>query len=184
MHNSLKIIKTLLYSYSALHVSGTLAPIISSFLILHIHPPVTVCRWVGCIFQLWSVAKATVVTDQSWIKSCISLLLHWTLQRCTEPKTFELYRVARNQKRLNFTEMHGTKNIWTLQRCTEPKTFELYRDARNQKRSNFTEIHGTKNIINVISMQVVFIGCRCYTCTITVFSLDFVRRCRWICGEL
>jgi hypothetical protein len=27
MHNSLKIIKTLLYSYSALHVSGTLAPI-------------------------------------------------------------------------------------------------------------------------------------------------------------
>jgi hypothetical protein len=28
MHNSLKIIKTLMYSYSALHVSGTLAPII------------------------------------------------------------------------------------------------------------------------------------------------------------
>jgi hypothetical protein len=65
MHNSLKIIKTLLYSYSALHVSGTLAAIIRSLLILHIRPPVTVCR-VGCIFQLWSVttvAKATVVTD-------------------------------------------------------------------------------------------------------------------------
>jgi hypothetical protein len=30
MHNSLKIIKTLLYSYSALHVSGTLVPIIRS----------------------------------------------------------------------------------------------------------------------------------------------------------
>jgi hypothetical protein len=29
MHNSLKIIKTLLYSYSALHVSGTLMPIYS-----------------------------------------------------------------------------------------------------------------------------------------------------------
>jgi hypothetical protein len=46
MHNSLKINKTLLYSYSAVHVSGTLAPI-----------------------QLWSVttvAIATVVTDQSW----------------------------------------------------------------------------------------------------------------------
>jgi hypothetical protein len=67
MHNTLKLIKTLLYSYSALHVSGTLAPIIRRCLILHIQPPVTMCRWVGCIFQLWSVttiAKATVVTDQ------------------------------------------------------------------------------------------------------------------------
>jgi hypothetical protein len=69
MHNSLKIIKTLLYSYSVLHVSGTLVPIIRSLLILHMQPPVSVCRWVGCIFQLWSVttvAIATVVTDQSW----------------------------------------------------------------------------------------------------------------------
>jgi hypothetical protein len=55
MHNSLKIIKTLLYSYSAVHVSGTLVPSIRSLLILHIQPPVTVCRWVGCIFQLWSI---------------------------------------------------------------------------------------------------------------------------------
>jgi hypothetical protein len=55
MHTSLKIIKTLLCSYSALHVSGTLAPIIRSLLILHKQPPVTVCRWVGCVFQLWSV---------------------------------------------------------------------------------------------------------------------------------
>jgi hypothetical protein len=47
MHNSLKIIKTLLYSYSALHVSGTLAPIVRRLLILHMQPPVTVCRWVG-----------------------------------------------------------------------------------------------------------------------------------------
>jgi hypothetical protein len=31
-----------LYSYSALHVLGTLAPIIRSLLILHIQPPVTV----------------------------------------------------------------------------------------------------------------------------------------------
>src|SRR5215470_8123072 len=69
MHNSLKIIKTLLYSYFTLHVLGTLAPIIRSPLILHLQPPVTVCRWVGCIFQLWSVttvAFVTVVTDQSW----------------------------------------------------------------------------------------------------------------------
>jgi hypothetical protein len=69
MHNSLKNIKILLYSYSALHVTGTLAPINRSLLTLHIQPPVTVCHWVGCIFQLWyvtSVAKATVVTDQSW----------------------------------------------------------------------------------------------------------------------
>jgi hypothetical protein len=51
----LKSLKLLLYSYSALHVSGTLAPIIRSFLILHIQPPFTMCRWVGCIFQLWSV---------------------------------------------------------------------------------------------------------------------------------
>jgi hypothetical protein len=66
MHNSLKIIKTLLYSYSNLHISGTLAPIIRILLILHIQPPVTVCRWVGGVFQLWSVTFATVVTDQSW----------------------------------------------------------------------------------------------------------------------
>ena len=31
MHSSLKIIKNLLYSYFALHVSGTLAPIFRSF---------------------------------------------------------------------------------------------------------------------------------------------------------
>jgi hypothetical protein len=61
MHNSLKIINTLLYSYSALHVSGTLVSIIRSFLILHIEPPVTVCRLVGCIFQLWSVTTVTFV---------------------------------------------------------------------------------------------------------------------------
>jgi hypothetical protein len=74
MHNSLKSIRTLLYSYSALHVSGTLAPIIRSLPILHIQPPVTVFRWVGCIFQLSSVTTvafvchtiATVVTEQSW----------------------------------------------------------------------------------------------------------------------
>jgi hypothetical protein len=69
MHISFKIIKSLLYSYSVLHVSGTLAPIIRSLPILHIQPLVTVCRWVGCIFQFWSVttvAKATVVTEQSW----------------------------------------------------------------------------------------------------------------------
>jgi hypothetical protein len=47
MQNSIKIIKILLYSYFALHVSGTFAPIIRSLLILHIQPPVTVCRWVG-----------------------------------------------------------------------------------------------------------------------------------------
>jgi hypothetical protein len=61
MHTSLKIIKTLLYYYYALHVSGTLAPIIRSLLTLHMQPPVTVCRWVGCVFQLWlitTVAKA------------------------------------------------------------------------------------------------------------------------------
>jgi hypothetical protein len=61
MHNSLKIIKTLLYSYSVLHVSSTLAPIIRSLAILHIQPPVTVCRWVGCNFQLWSVTTVAFV---------------------------------------------------------------------------------------------------------------------------
>jgi hypothetical protein len=68
MHTSFKNIKTLMCSYYALHVSGTLAPIIRSFLILHKQPPVTVCHWVGCVFQLWSVttvAKGTVVTDQT-----------------------------------------------------------------------------------------------------------------------
>jgi hypothetical protein len=62
MHNSLKIIKSLLYSYSALHVSDTLAPIIRSLLILHIQLPVTVCRWVICIFQLWSVITVAIAT--------------------------------------------------------------------------------------------------------------------------
>jgi hypothetical protein len=61
MHTSLKIIKTLLYSYSALHVSGILAPIIRSLLILHIQPLVTVCRWVDCVFQLWSVTTVAFV---------------------------------------------------------------------------------------------------------------------------
>jgi hypothetical protein len=64
MHNSLKIIKTLLYSYSAVHVSSILAPIIRSLLILHIQPPVTVYRLVDCIFQLWSVT--TVASRHSW----------------------------------------------------------------------------------------------------------------------
>jgi hypothetical protein len=58
MHTSLKIIKTLLYSYSALHFWGTLAPIIRSLLILHMQLPVTVCRWVGCVFQPWSVTAS------------------------------------------------------------------------------------------------------------------------------
>jgi hypothetical protein len=62
MPTSLKIIKTLLYSYSALHVLGTLAPIIRSLLIPHIQPPVAVCRWVGCVFQLWSVTTVAIVT--------------------------------------------------------------------------------------------------------------------------
>jgi hypothetical protein len=63
MHNSLKIIKTLLYSYSALHVSGTLGPIIRSLLILHIEPPVTMCRWVHCIFQLADTPNPTTHGD-------------------------------------------------------------------------------------------------------------------------
>jgi hypothetical protein len=69
MHTNPKIIRTLLYSYSALHVSGTLAPIIRRLLILHIQLPVTVCRWVGCVFQLRS---ATSIPGQSrgglWLK--------------------------------------------------------------------------------------------------------------------
>jgi hypothetical protein len=65
MHTSLKIIKTLLYSYSALHVLGTLAPIIRSLLILHIRPPVSMCRWVGCVFQLWAVTTVTLESDSS-----------------------------------------------------------------------------------------------------------------------
>jgi hypothetical protein len=66
MHNGLKIIKTLLYSYSVLHVSGTIAPIIRSLLILHIQHPVTVCRWVGCIYQLWSVTTVRTCPDRPW----------------------------------------------------------------------------------------------------------------------
>jgi hypothetical protein len=72
MHNSLKIIKTLLYSYSALHISGTFSRIIRSVLILHIHPPVTVCPWCGCIFQLWSV---TCRAEQEYNKVLMILRL-------------------------------------------------------------------------------------------------------------
>jgi hypothetical protein len=61
MHNSLKIIETLMYPFSALHVSGTFEPIIRSLLILHIKTPVNVCRWVGCIFKLWSVTTVAFV---------------------------------------------------------------------------------------------------------------------------
>jgi hypothetical protein len=57
MHNSLKIIKTLLYSYSTLHVLGTLAPIIRSLLILHIQPPVTMCPCVNLKFVNAKQAK-------------------------------------------------------------------------------------------------------------------------------
>jgi hypothetical protein len=59
MHTSLKIIKTLLYSYSALHVSGIIAPIIRSLLILHIQPPVTyqlkhfVCIRIMCLYTFY-----------------------------------------------------------------------------------------------------------------------------------
>jgi hypothetical protein len=77
MHNSLKIIKTLLYSYSDLHVSGTLAPIIKSLLILHIQPPVTVCRWVGCVFQLWSVTTVAKVMHNS-LKTIKTLLYSYS----------------------------------------------------------------------------------------------------------
>jgi hypothetical protein len=62
MYNSLKIIKTLSYFYSSLHVWGILTPIIRSLLILHIQPPVIVCHWVGCIFQLWSVTTVAFVS--------------------------------------------------------------------------------------------------------------------------
>src|SRR5215475_5248354 len=81
MHNSLKIIKTLLYSYIALHVSGTLAPIIRSLLILAFATVVTDQSWKiqptqrhtvtgGCMCRIRRLlmmgAFATVVTDQSW----------------------------------------------------------------------------------------------------------------------
>jgi hypothetical protein len=77
MHNSLKITKTLLYSYSALHVSGTLAPIIRSLSILHIQPPVTVCRWVACVFQLWSVTTVAIATVEKYkiFRACVCVFL-------------------------------------------------------------------------------------------------------------
>jgi hypothetical protein len=80
MHNSFKIIKTLLYSYSALHVSGTLVPITRSLLIMHIPPPVTVCRWVGCIFQLRSVTTVAFMCLWGGITAPQSILysnLEW-----------------------------------------------------------------------------------------------------------
>jgi hypothetical protein len=61
MHNSLKIIKTLWYSYSALHVSGTLAPIIRSLLILHIQAPVTVS--LGWLYLLAVVCHRPKLED-------------------------------------------------------------------------------------------------------------------------
>jgi hypothetical protein len=73
MNNSFKIIKILLYSYSALHVSGILAPIIRSLLILHIQPPVSMCRWVGCIFQLWSVTTVAFVCLWGGITHALSI---------------------------------------------------------------------------------------------------------------
>jgi hypothetical protein len=56
MHTSLKILKTLCiltcFRYSCTHHQGPPT--------LHLQLPVTVCCWVGCVFQLWSVI------DQSW----------------------------------------------------------------------------------------------------------------------
>jgi hypothetical protein len=62
MHNSFKNIKTLLCSYSALYVSGTLAPIIRSLLILHKQPPVTVV--VGSVVS--SSLGLALVPGQGW----------------------------------------------------------------------------------------------------------------------
>src|SRR5215475_7609881 len=70
---TVKSLTPLLYPYSAIHVSGTLAPIIRSLPILHIQPPVTVCRWVGCIFQLWSVTS-----DSKIINTFIVSLFRYT----------------------------------------------------------------------------------------------------------
>jgi hypothetical protein len=57
----LKSFKTFIVSYFALHVSGTLVPIIrSSLLFLHSQPPVTVCRCVGCVFQLCSFTTVAI----------------------------------------------------------------------------------------------------------------------------
>jgi hypothetical protein len=98
MHTSLKITKALLYSYSALHVSGTLAPIIRSLLILHIQPPVTVCRWVRCVFQLWSVttvAKAHMGSISLWISFAASIFFAYKTR--TTPScsiVVHLFRVA------------------------------------------------------------------------------------------
>jgi hypothetical protein len=106
MHNSLKIIKSLLYSYSAVHVSGILAPIIGSLLILHIQPLVTVYRWVGCIFQLWSVtARQTKAgrynqqNDTRWLEAVCAGLggSWWWAQGC--PK-----HVQRNKNTINFND--------------------------------------------------------------------------------
>jgi hypothetical protein len=101
-----------LYSYSALHVSGTLAPIIRSLIILHIQPPVTVCRWVGCIFQLWcvtTVASAALRhcarsrTVAGSIPDGVSGIFHWhnpsghtlalgSIQLVTEMSTRNIFR--------------------------------------------------------------------------------------------
>jgi hypothetical protein len=100
MHNSLKIIKTLLYSYSALHVSGNLAPIIRSLLILHIQPPVTVCRWVLMILRLLCI----------WLVfySLLSSLMHGTMNlklRYTSP---HFPPITLDYTSLNFTTPNYT----------------------------------------------------------------------------
>jgi hypothetical protein len=64
MHTSLKILRTLfiltplyMFWHSCVHHQEPLT--------LHLQPPVTLCRWVGCIFQLWSVTTVAFVESDS-----------------------------------------------------------------------------------------------------------------------
>jgi hypothetical protein len=136
MHNSLKIIKTLLYSYSALHVLGTLARIFRSLLILHIQPSVTVCRWVGCILQLWSVT--TVAKAVGGCQACA-----WQHPPTAHPTTFHVWKTRGCQCSFRLLKMGGVspETCWASYKCAIIKLwyivascwiflYELYYDAQ------------------------------------------------------
>src|SRR5215475_6420944 len=83
MHNSFKILKTFIVLYSSTCFGHPCAhhqepPS------LHIQPPVTVCCWIGCTFQL-----GLSLTFKNF-KTVVHLvgLIHCCHRRCTETRTY------------------------------------------------------------------------------------------------
>jgi hypothetical protein len=97
MHTSLKIFKLYLFLHCCTCFGHSCAHH-QEPLTLHLQPPVTVCRWVGCVFQLWSVTAAS-----GWFYSLLSSLMRGTLNltewmnECLESEGFLHVELCRTE---------------------------------------------------------------------------------------